>query len=302
MSRRQKTQYTMPHGTRACSRLGRTVWLALAALPLTATAAGQDPDPWRIWAGLGAESFLWDEFVDGEREVRESGVRFNGELGLDNAAFLAPGAQYALRSRWTYGRVDYDGTAQWLDENDNRVTAPARSNSDYTGFNMVASGGYRWELTPAHSVVATAGMELDSWSRNIRDTSDVDFETEPENFDGTVSGYVERYFLFASRAAAGMGHRLGNWELDWRAGVRYPFFVDEYVAITNVALKPEGEVSPMARMEIRHANSPFSLLLHYETYRFDDSDEVPIPGSEHLVKQPRSVSSRVGMSVRYRLR
>ncbi|MFO8155887.1 MAG: hypothetical protein R6U87_07785, partial [Thiohalospira sp.] len=153
-----------------------------------------------------------------------------------------------------------------------------------------------------HSIVGTAGLELDSWTRRIHGSTNVEFENEPEGFDGTVPGYAEQYFLLGFRLGVGMGHQLGGWEADWRAGLRYPFYIDEYVDLNNVALEPKGETSPLFELVVRPAKGSLAVSLYYETHRFGDSDPVAVPGTETLVKQPRSESSRAGVTLRYRFR
>ncbi|ABM62648.1 outer membrane beta-barrel protein [Halorhodospira halophila] len=271
---------------------------ALLALGLggasPSAAANEDPLDWRWWLGGGIEWFHWEEFLDGEREVREQGPRFTLESGVDTRTGFEPGLVLAVTARFTLGRVDYEGSARGVDPDD---PPAAQSDTDYRGFHAVGEAGYRFELHTNHLLELTGGLELDGWSRMLQDTDDVD---DPEI--DTATGYTENYRVLTARAGAGMAHRLGNGhQLEWQLGGRYPFFIDEYDSGTQTPLEPEGRGSAFANLEWRTPDQPWSLRLYYEAYVFDDSDwETAGIDETVLVKQPRSESYRIGATARYR--
>ncbi|MCG5547592.1 hypothetical protein [Halorhodospira halochloris] len=295
-------------------------------------ATDSDQVNWQWWGGIGAEWFQWDEFLNGERELREEGPRVSLATGIKTRQHNESGPVISLSGRFTFGQVDYDGSVQWQatenadsnsSDNDGNgkidLVSPATTTTDYRAFHFIGEGGYRFQLTQRHTLEALGGLELDSWSRSLQSTSDIDIaETEYRDSDGNISeiqdyeddfpekagGYTETYFLLAARASLGMGHNLWrDWLLDWRLGARYPFLIDEYDSGTGANLEPKGRVSNFAEARLSNRGSPWSLLLYFEEYNFDESDWEPAGFADNvLVKQPRSESYRAGLAIKYQIK
>ncbi len=258
-----------------------------------------------MWLGGGGEHYLWDEHQEGERTVREKGERLVLEGGGNYGREHHAGWSIAVEGRVVLGRVDYDGSAEIRGAEE---LVPAESETDYRGIRLRTDLARRWALTRTHAAELHAGAELDSWLRELRDTKDVDFDAadqvDREELDGnTVAGYTEDYFLLNVRAGAGMRHRIGGaWRLSWRAGVRYPFYVNEYVPANGVTLTPQARLAGFAEVTAAQREGPWAVVLYYDSYRFDESDWVEAGGRGGVfVKQPRSESRSLGLVVRFRI-
>ncbi len=250
------------------------------------------------WVGAEAGTFQWQEFLDGDRELRESGPALRFGTGVDNldAAERGPLLHGAF---WiNLARVDYDGSAQYLDEDGQRQTVPAETDGQYQGVSALFLMGRRWRPRgpSGMGVDLLGGFGFDHWRRRLEDTSIADGRP--------VAGITEYYYLLDLQLAAGTVHRPAGWGVRWHAGFRYPFYVSEYFE-NSVNLNPRGVWSPFAEVTVvppgagrGPAGGGWALTLRYDTYRFEASDTAPAGG--YFLFQPESDMDRITVGTRYR--
>lgn len=265
------------------------VFLTAAGLAIAAPPTAAEGAPVSGWLGMEAGHFQWEEFVDGSRELQEQGPALRLGGGLDNHFRADSGWLFRGAGWFNLADVDYEGTAQYRDEQGQRQTVPVETEGQYTGVSAHFLAGHRWSgrdsFLPA--IDLHGGMGFDHWQRDLADTT-----TE----DGTsVAGFVEHYYLFDVRAAVGTAHHPDGLVLQWHAGLRYPFFVSQYFE-NAVNLNPQGKASPFA--EARLGGDTWTLTLRYDHYELDSSTPEPIDKS--LVFQPDSTMDRWTLGLRWR--
>ncbi len=247
----------------------------------------------------GVEKFNWSEFDSSGRELlEESGLRYTFGGNFDNLRRLDSGGIFSLGGKFYAGAVDYDGETQ--------LTAiPVQSTTSYFGAQFDALGGYRF-ARHLHGLDVVGGAGLDFWLRSIDDTYVPGL--------GQVYGGDEDYYAFFAKLGLGYFHEMGKARHYMQAGIKYPFFVYEYAyssGLDDLTLKPKGRPSLFVKYQIEFGSAirnRFGLTVYYDSYRFDQSDEVVttvISGGvlrRYLVWQPESHQNTLGIQLAYYFR
>ncbi len=275
------------------------VTLVLATLGLGQGAYALSSDNFSVQ--VGAESFYWREFDAGLRLLEEKGARLRVGVGLDNFQRVDSGFLYGMDGAVHLGRVDYDGQACSVVNPAQCV--PYKSDTDYFGLELEGLGGFRFAQAK-HGVEIFGGMGVDSWLRKIKAG------------DG-VAGAKEEYFVLNSKFGAGFFHRLDSWSYHLQAGIKYPFYVYEYVlqdTADDLDLSPRGRASGFANFRVNlapRARNPVSLIVYYDSYRFAESDlelqtvngaPLVIAGNTYYARQPESRQDVFGIQLAIQFR
>jgi hypothetical protein len=230
----------------------KAVVVAIIMLAPTGAWAGNDFD-----FGVGFEQFVWREYdTAGNQLLEEKGPRFVMHGHYEK--WLPSGAVFGGQGDLYFGSVDYDGQTQ--------SGVPVQTDTDYSGFRFEGGGGY---LAPvgAHGIGVIGSIGFDSWIRSLQSAYD-----RNGNF---VYGYDEEWFTFYARIAAAWNTRTGGWEQRLRAGLKYPFYTENYVPDFGVTLEPEPGPSYFVNWETHWAVSravSLGLALYYEYTVYDASD------------------------------
>jgi hypothetical protein len=235
---------------------------------------------------LTPQYFQWEEFLRGERLLREQGwlTGAGGTVALNvrnggTKAFILTG-----KAEIFGGIVGYDGQTQPPNP------LPVTTDVDYIGTREEVDLGLRIG-DPRLSVEPFAGLGFRWWLRNLQDSTTVDTQGDLQE----VSGYTERWLSSYVR----LGTRLG-WTMntDWRAfaegGGKIPFYTSNSVDLTNdgtVTIHPRGRWAAFAEVGTTYRRLKASAF--YEGFRFDQSTGVR-SGSDILF-QPESNSDIYGV-------
>lgn len=255
-----------------------------------ATAGAQTVSPViNTELGGGFESFLWEEYDDGEnRLLTESGPRAFLS-GIINNAFDNTGNDFILEAavKAYAGKVDYDG------QDNNGISVGSKTR--YTGYSLELTGGYRIRKSLAMDVLAGAGVN--TWRREISDS---------QNAVGSpVNGILEEYTIQYYTLAAGFPLQFPSHEGYLKIGLRRPFATRERVDRFDVTLAPQEKNSGVVSYKFlfdnhKSGSSPLSsITFYYEGFRFDRSPAKVsvLNGTPVLVRQPRSYMDIVGLTI-----
>ena len=184
-----------------------------------------------------------------------------------------------------FGTVDYDGQAI------NFLTgerAPATSETDYDGFMAEASVSRRYPKERGGAVEVFGAVGIDAWRREIKSTVTA---------IGTTTDSWEDWTVFYGRIGAGW--RTSAYAL--RAGVKLPLVVDEATDI-GIDLEPKGRASLFLGFTATvhdSARQSWAINAFYDSYRFAESDHVPvwINGELRGFFQPESHQDVLGLRV-----
>ena len=255
-----------------------------------ATAGAQAVSPGiNTELGAGFESFLWEEYDDGDnRLLTESGPRVFLS-GIISNAFDNTGNNFILEAavKAYAGKVDYDG------QDNNGISVGSKTR--YAGYSLELTGGYR--IRNSLDVDILAGAGVNAWSREISDS---------QNAVGSpVNGILEEYTIQYFTLAAGFPLQFSSHEGYLKIGLRRPFATRERVDRFDVTLAPHEKNSGMASYKFlfdnhKSVSSPLSsITIYYEGFRFDNSPAkaAVLNGTPVQVRQPRSYMDIVGFTI-----
>ncbi|MBB5021144.1 hypothetical protein [Desulfurispira natronophila] len=282
--------------------LASTLALLSAALTSTATLATADDSQLRLRAKAGFEHFTWEEQHEGQRVVKESGVRWVAGLSWDNLNTAKEGWLLSLDGEFYFGSPDYSGLTQVQDPELIKFDdLEASSTTSYFGNRYEAQLGYRRPAENIH-IDVLGGLGLDMWTRDIK-TATV---TANDGDTAKASAPKEQFLVLYTRAGAGLGWQMGNFQHRLQAGIKYPIYIDEYVDALGAQLSPGKKASPFARWEVTplavvQGEAGWGLSLYYDTYRFETSAPVYMQvGDEQLAyRQPQSDQDQLGLLLHY---
>jgi hypothetical protein len=252
--------------------------LACCALPAEAAADPRLPHAGTGWGLFAAvEQFEWREFDAGTRLLEESGPRIH--LGAQTRMPLRADSPVTLDARGSlyFGSVDYDGQACNIFTG---VCTPLTSDTNY--FGVLLDAVLRWPVGAGQGFEVIAGGGLDAWTREIEGTA-------------TAAGVTEDWTVLYLKA--GIGYRparLAGFELE--AGVKYPFYADDFNDFFGVSVSPRGRGSLFARLSQTFGSGErerWSAGVYYDSYRFAASD----PEGALMVFQPESEQDVIGVQV-----
>ncbi|MBI5451764.1 MAG: hypothetical protein HY940_10455 [Gammaproteobacteria bacterium] len=228
---------------------------------LTLTVAGTHAaaaEPGRFF-GLGAETFLWQEFSSsGGRYLQEQGARLVLDAGVERV--LNSGDRLQLGGHAYFGNINYDGQTQ--------AGVPALSTTNYLGGQLYLSDHRPLPLswhTWQPGLLAVLG--LDQWSRIIADT--VDQNGQP------VGGAEEVYrILYSDLGLTLQQTGASSHHLTISAGLRLPLWTWEEYRALRLILAPTPDVSLFATADMSLPWPGQQLRLYYQGWRFGASDVV----------------------------
>ncbi len=216
------------------------------------------------------EYFIWQEEVNGQKLVEETGFRFGLELVYRDPK--PAGWTWAGRVKGYFGSVDYDGALQ------NHVTGaltPLDTTTDYYGLLLEGQFGHRWRLGEHHHFSVLGGLGTDLWLRRL----------------GSQFGYDEFWFVFYGK----LGVEVNPVAVGWiaAAGLKYPFYVGNTFAVSGLGtftLAPKGEISAYAEGGYRFSTH-FSAAVFFDSYFLGQSE--PVLGAF----QPASNQYEIGLKI-----
>lgn len=251
----------------------------LGVLSGSQTSAGE------IELSSGIEYFSWREYISSCPEtLEERGPRVF--IGLEQTNSSYQGWDLGIKGRGYAGLVYYDGF--------DITCAPLAATTSYFGLSAEA-GAIRWlSNESAENSIPRIGLKMglgfDTWRRSIL----------------ASGGYSEDYFIGFGRIglAAAKGE---NWSAE--VGAKYPFSTNEVAYLTGVGysadarLNPKAEYSFFASVKFVPASGPYTWLFYYDSYRFKESNSVPISGcpvNPCSVYQPTSHQDTFGVSLTFK--
>lgn len=265
--------------------------LLLALGARDAGAQHVDSKP-RSSLSVGIERFVWEEFSDGQRLLKEDGLRL--AVGLKNDTFdrPSPGSVYSLEGRFYFGQVDYDGRTQ------SDISAydglPLQSDTLYLGALGEALFGQRFGEQRAVDLLA--GIGVNNWVREIQAS-----QTMSGNTIVLTGDAVEQYFILYTKLGLGFYRRGVSRYGHFQIGAKHPFYTYEYVDDIDLTLEPGGEWSGYAQLRIGAAGrsaARFDVTVYYDSFRFGRSpgEFFTRNGTPYIAFQPESHMDVVGLT------
>ncbi|MBI3793817.1 MAG: hypothetical protein HY280_03690 [Nitrospinae bacterium] len=272
---------------RACG----VIALLMLSLPQTSNA--------EISIFGGADYFRWTESVPGTPGVTETGPRFvvGGSL-LQNKP---SGILLGYRGQVRFGEVDYAGSSQNCSSTTKACTyTPLNSKTSYIDLDNYFSLRYRSpSKSGEHFIDFISGIGTDYWTRTLGSSGG--------------GGYTETYFIGYAKAGMGLGMTGSGPHAE--AGIKYPFWTNEYVGLYSAGLStndtvisPGKAMSYFASLEYKF-KGPWNVMFSYDGYVFPGSSWV---NSNHLttaggkttwtqgyVGQPASAEETLALTIGY---
>ena len=264
------------------TRLYRLTGCVLALFWLGCAAAGMaysaEVD---VHAAVG--SFVWKEFTDSSRLLKESGTltgfgvsyrnEFSGRMILDGSAEIFG------------GRVGYDGGAS--------SGVPTVSTVDYVGLKLKGDAGKEFSMAGPFSLEPFAGLGLRAWLRRIRNG------ITPTG--APVQGYTEQWTTLHARLGARGGMDISQAKRIFvEAGLKLPLYNENtaYLSTTgagpDVTMHPGQEWSLFAETGMRMDDVKVGVF--YDGMRFSRSPDVFV-GNSLFFYQPRSTADIYGVNL-----
>lgn len=226
------------------------------------------------------ESFVWKEFVDSARLLKESGVltgvgisyrnEYSDRLILDESAEIFG------------GRVGYDGSTQ--------TGVPTTSTVDYFVLKLKGDVGKSFSIAGPYSLEPFAGLGYRTWLRHIRNGT--------TSAGRPVQGYTEQWMTLYVRLGARSGLDISeNKRLFAEAGVKLPLYnqntayLDREGIGPDVTMHPGWDWSVFAEAGMRIDGVKAAVF--YDGLRFTRSEDVGTLGTH----QPRSTADIYGVSI-----
>lgn len=234
------------------------------------------------------EQYLWREFDNGTRLVKESGPRFgigftyNFEF-LDHHLILKP------RVEIIGGQVDYDGHACNINTG---VCQPATANTSYFNGKLETDLGWRFRSTERTSIEPFVGIGFQGWLRDIYNGTASD--------GSSVRGYTENWHTLYLRAGLRANFALGEkTKFFAEAGGKFPVYTANTAYLSDaglgpdVTVKPGNEASWFAEAGISYKH--FKTSFFFDSMNFAKSDVVNSGGLGFF--QPKSQAELYGLRI-----
>jgi hypothetical protein len=263
-------------------RLSR-LWLCVLALFwLGCTVAGAAHAA-EVEAYAAVESFVWKEFIDGTRLLKESGtltgvgVSFRNELADQ---FILDGSAEIFG-----GRVGYKGGTQ--------SGVPTRSTVDYLGLKLRGDAGKKFSMAGPYSLEPFVGLGYRTWFRRIHNG------ITPAG--GAVQGYTEQWTTLYARLGARGGMDVSQAQSVFiEAGAKLPLYNENLAYFSsegigpNVTMHPGWEWSLFAEAGVRMDRVKAGVF--YDGMRFSRSADVSVR-KDLFFYQPRSTADSYGVKL-----
>lgn len=219
--------------------------ILLGVLFLSAAAASA-----QISVFFTPEYFVWQEFVDGDKILEETGPRYvlgaSYKTQSDERGFL-----FGAELKGYYGEMHYDGATQ--------SGIPVTTTTQYYGGLGEVRAFYRAVAGKRYSFDVVGGLGVEGWRRAI----------------WGEGGYIEEWLIGYGK----LGVELDPKERGWlgNIGIKYPFYTDEVARLREVGFVDDVELHPGKQVSLyfeggyRFTKS-FSALAVFDSWWFDESD------------------------------
>jgi len=264
------------------------ICLALLAPPAFAGQYG-GVEEWYLYPSV--QYFTWEEFLDGNRLLKEEGALFGigGGVRLD---LYRKGLLLNVKGEMFGGNVGYRGETQNLD-NAAQNGRPLKTDVTYFGTKLESDVGWRMPLA-AGSVEPFAGIGYRWWLRGLENSTAIDTTGIPFPVGGYTEWWQTVYTRLGLRGSCPVGSDLS---LFAEAGGKYPFLnrnSADFPGAGTVTIKPDPRWSVFAELGARYGR--FRPVLFYEGFRFGQSPPVQIGANRFLI-QPKSDSDVFGLNL-----
>jgi autotransporter-like protein len=253
----------------------------LALFSLACTAAGPAYSA-EVEVYAAVDSFVWKEFIDGTRLLKESGTLTG--LGVSFRKDFADRLVLDASAEIFGGRVGYDGGTQ--------SGVPATSTVDYLGLKLKGDAGKRFSVAGPFTLEPFAGLGYRTWRRGIRNG------TTPSGQQ--VQGYTEQWTTLYARLGARGGMDIPQARSVFlEVGAKLPLYNENTAYFSregvgpNVTMHPGWDWSLFAEAGIRMDRIKASVF--YDGMRFARSADVAVPGGR--IFQPRSTADIYGVKL-----
>lgn len=229
------------------------------------------------------ESFVWKEFIDNERLLKESGVltgvgvsyrdEFSDRLIMDGSAEIFG------------GRVGYAGGTQ--------TGIPTTSTVDYFVLNLKGDVGRSFRMAGPYTLEPFVGLGSRIWLRRIR--NGVTPAGQP------VQGYAEQWMTLYTRLGARGGFDISKQrKMFAEAGVKLPLYNENTAYLSREGIGPDVTMRPgwawsvFAEAGLRADRVKAAVF--YDGLRFSRSPDVAVRQGLFFY-QPRSTADMYGVSL-----
>lgn len=228
-------------------------------------------------------SFVWKEFIDSERLLKESGVltgvgvsfrdEYPDRLILDGSADIFG------------GRVGYAGGTQ--------TGVPTTSTVDYFGLNLKGDVGRSFPTAQTISLEPFAGLGFRTWLRHIH--NGITPAGQP------VQGYTEQWMTLYARLGARSDFDISQGKRVFAAaGVKLPLYNENTAYLSREGIGPDVTMHPGWDWSVfAEAGLKMDLVkvaVFYDGLRFARSPDVAVRQGLFFY-QPRSTADIYGVSV-----
>lgn len=250
-----------------------TIFLVLLFLP-NVTIAALKNDLYFI-----VESFTWEESLDGETLLEESGLLYGLAFTAKGGGDIYMPLTFKFKGEGFLGTVDYDGQTQ--------EGTPLTTDTDYVGFKAEIDGG--WKLFVGEngsSFEPFMGLGGKWWNRDIQST-------------GSAFGIEENWSSYYGRLGIrGENVNSNQLKLFIELAAILPFKNENEVDLSSfgigqVTVEPGNETSFWAEAGIKFRQLRLSIF--YEGLRFSESD--PEGLGPFLIFQPESEADIYGANI-----
>src|SRR5258705_8987170 len=231
--------------------------IVLAVLLLSASAA-----PAQISIFFTPEYFVWQEFIDGNKILEETGPRYvlgaTYKMQKNERGFL-----FGAELKGYYGEMHYDGATQ--------EGTPVKTTTQYYGGLGEVRGFYRAVTGQEYSFDVVAGLGVEGWWRSI----------------WGEGGYTEEWLVGYAKLGVELDPKGRGWI--GNVGIKYPFYTDEVARLTEVGFPDDVELHPGKHVSLYFEGGyrftkNFSALAVFVSWGVDESDVSAgffRPGSRH---------------------
>jgi len=222
------------------------------------------------------EQFDWDETVDNEPFVAESGERFG--LGVLYAWDHSPSSLITFRAEGYLGTVDYDGGLQTINPDGSVDITPATGDTGYGGARLELLWHYKLQQGgSAYGILPYIGLGYHGWNRELKGEG----------------GYTESWNDIYLPIGVSLGGQLGNafyWAWFADLAVAVPLFTDEQFNDGTSSVEPDPQAGYIVELGLRR--NRLSASVYYRDFSFEAS-----PVNRSGVFQPESEASTLGLRI-----
>ncbi|MCF8035494.1 MAG: hypothetical protein K9K62_01350 [Desulfobacteraceae bacterium] len=276
----------MNTGTGSCHPIAAffAVVFSLIAMPLAAFGSDTGFAAAEFEAYGKIEHFTWNEYVNGEQLLEESGPIYGagGSVRLPITQIVTA----KFRGELFGGKIDYDG--QTILGN-----YPLTSDTDYAGVKLEADVGM--DLVPGEKseIGPFGGFGARLWQRDIQGNTFWNPDSQTTEY---ARGAAERWRNYYARAGINGAHAFSRrLEVFVTAGVKIPIYTENEAELTDsvfITLEPGNRVSGFAETGLEIGMVKLSIF--YEGLRFSESDRVAFGNSYYY--QPKSEADIFGIN------